>query len=202
MTEEEKNKLVTRDPETGLRLQTYRRFKEGEHYEPINQEQMGELIGFIQHCNKIHRGGRPPIYADVEEFLGVCDAFWDLMNETNSNGVKIIPDVEGFCCFAGIARDTLNAWETGRINKSSDFIDAIKRVKNLMAFSKKQLALSGKIPPIVFATDFNNNHGYTQKQEVVLTPNQPLGTDKTADQIMADLPDDVLKADFKDVSDT
>lgn len=158
--------------EDGIRLQSYRRFKEGIHYEPIDQEQMAALIEFTQHCNKLHRYGRPPTYENLEEFLGVIDAFWDIMNEKNAEGVKIIPDVEGFCCFAGISRETLNVWEGTR---HGAFSDTIKSLKNMIAFSKKQLALSGKIPPLTFATDFNNNHGYTQKQEVVLTPGNPLG---------------------------
>jgi hypothetical protein len=54
-------------------------------------------------------------------------------------------------------------------------------VKNQLAYCKKQLALKGKIPPIVFATDFNNNHGYTQKQEIAVSMPDPMGqaTDPT-----------------------
>lgn len=159
--------------EQGLRVQTYTRFKEGVDYEPIEQEQMTALVEFVKHCNGLHRGaGRPPKYEDINEFLGVIDAFWDVLNEKNANGIRIIPDVEGFCCFAGIARDTLLDWEK---NRDFEFSSTIKTLKNMIAFSKKQLALCGKIPPLTFATDFNNNHGYQQKQEVVVTPNNPLG---------------------------
>lgn len=148
--------------ENGLRLQTYKRFKAGESYTPINADEMTDIVGFIQHCNKIHKGIAPK-YENVEEFLGVIDAFWEIIIETNQNGVSVIPDVEGFCCFAGISREALNSWEHER---TGAYPIVIKNLKNTIAAAKKQLALRGKIPPIVFATDFNNNHGYTQKQQV------------------------------------
>lgn len=69
-----------------------------------------------------------------------------------------------FCSFAGISRETLNNWETARPGAYSD---TIKRLKTSIAAFKKQLAFAGKIPPIVFATDMNNNHGYTQAAQKI-----------------------------------
>ena len=167
----------------GLRLLTYRRFKEGVDFEPVETETMTALIEFAQHCHNIHRMGRPPVYQDTEELHGVIDAFWDVLTEKNISGMKIVPDVEGFCAFSGISRETLNNWENGTTNKPNDFVDAIKRLKNTMAFVKKQLALTGKMPPIVAAMDFNNNHGYTQRQEHVITANNPLGEVKSPEEL-------------------
>ena len=45
------------------------------------------------------------------------------------------------------------------------------------------LGEAGKIPPIVLAMDMNNNHGYTTKQETVLTVENPLGTMQNPDEI-------------------
>ncbi len=171
-----KDKAVSKyRDEDGNRLQTYKRFKEGVDYEPIDQEQMTALIEFAQHCHRVHKTGNRPQYDDIEVFFGICDAYWDVLREKNESGIKIIPDVEGFCSFAGISRETLNQWENTR---QGAYSDAIKTLKNQFAFVKKQLALSGKIPPIVFATDFNNNHHYinTSKQDININaqPN-PLG---------------------------
>ena len=158
--------------EDGLRLQTYKRFKEGVDFQPIDNDYSDALVEFIQHCRNIHKFGRPPKYADIQEFYGMTDAYWDVLKDKNQSGVKIIPDIEGFCCFAGISRETLNEWERSR---PSEYSDSIKRLKNDIAAYKKQLGLRGAIPPIVFATDFNNNHGYTQRQEIAIAPNNPLG---------------------------
>lgn len=170
--------------ENGMRRQTYKRFKEGVDYLPIEADEMSAMIGLIQNQQKTMTG-RPPKYATLEEFNGVIDAYWNYMNEVNQTGNHLIPDIEGFCCYAGVDRTTLFEWEH---NRPLDFANTIKRLKNSIAFCKKQLALHGKIPPIVFATDFNNNHGYTQKQEVVVTPNQPLGQELPREEIINALP--------------
>lgn len=158
-----KNRKSYRD-ERGVRIQTYRRFKEDVDYEPINENEMSAIIGMIRNQNNTTGRGRgqPRKYEDLEEFRGAIDAFWDYISDCNEKGVKLIPDIEGFCAYIGINRSTLNEWEKSR---DYDYSAAIKNLKNQIAYCKKQLALNGKIPPIVFATDFNNNHGYVQKQE-------------------------------------
>lgn len=164
------NKSTPYRDERGLRVQTYRRFKEEIDYIPIEPNEMEAMIGLVN--NKAKRNGRPPIFEDIEELQGAIQAFWDYLSEANKAGNCLIPDVEGLCCYLDIARDTLNDWE--RTNYKG-FSATIKSTKNSIAFCKKQLALRGKIPPIVFATDFNNNHGYTQKQEIEVRATNPLG---------------------------
>ena len=66
--------------------------------------------------------------------------------------------------------------------------DTIKRFKTNIAAYKKQLAFSGKIPPIVFATDFNNNHGYTQQQNIEITAARKLEQLPTREDIIKRLP--------------
>lgn len=151
--------------ENYVRQQTYLRCKEGVHYEAQDKEQMAVILDFQRRCTAINRGLPPRKYEDVQEFLGVCDAYWDLMNSYNEYGTKFIPDIEAFCAFAHIPRGDIMNWMNGTVKKSSALINEIKNLYTVIAMCKKQLALTGKIPSIVFATDFNNNHGYTQKQE-------------------------------------
>ena len=172
--------------ENGVRIQTYKRFKEGIDYLPMETDDMSAMIGLIQKGNNT-RMGRPPKYEDIEEFQGAIQAFWDYCHQSNANGVALIPDVEGLCCYLGIDRVTLGDWERTR---SAEFSSTIKSTKNAIAFCKKQLALRGKIPPIVFATDFNNNHGYTQKQEIAVSvPQQQSDDPATLVQAAKMLPD-------------
>ena len=180
--------------ENGVRLQNYRRFNEGEDYEALEQGDMVALTDNVISNIKEYRdrslGGRPRKYENVEDFFTVVDDYFQYIREANKKDIRLIPDLEGLCAFMAISRETLNAWETTRDQRYSD---AIKMVKNQIAFCKKQLALKGKIPPLVFATDFNNNHGYTQKQEVIVTPNNPLGETVNPNELKtyaAELPDD------------
>lgn len=177
----EKKETVARDAQ-GVRKQTYKRFKEGQDYKPTRAETTSAL------CDMFRRGflgiegtteggevqrkpGRPRKIETVGEFVETAERYIDYIEGQAAAGVRLIPDIEGFCCFAGISRDSLNDWERTR---PGEYSDTIKRFKNAIAAYKKQLALSGEIPPLVFATDFNNNHGYIQQTKIDIQPAKPL----------------------------
>lgn len=171
---ERKKETATRD-ENGVRKQSYRRFQEGRDYEATETEQTQALCdvflkGFLQieeteSGGEVERkGGRPRKLESIEEFKEIAEKYILYIRDRAADGVRLIPDIEGFCSFAGISRDTLNDWERTR---PGEYSDTIKRFKTCIAAYKKQLAFSGKIPAIVFATDFNNNHGYTQAPQKI-----------------------------------
>lgn len=166
----EKKETATRD-ENGVRKQSYKRFKPGRDYEEIETAQAVALCdmmldGFKRSVADAERGkgGRPRKLETVEEFREVAERYINYIKDRALDGVRLVPDIEGFCAFAGISRETLNNWETARPGVYSD---TIKIFKNTIAAYKKQLAFNGEIPPIVFATDFNNNHGYTQAAQKI-----------------------------------
>lgn len=166
----EKKETATRD-ENGVRKQSYKRFKPGRDYEEIETAQAVALCdmmldGFKRSVADAERGkgGRPRKLETVEEFREVAERYINYIKDRALDGVRLVPDIEGFCAFAGISRETLNNWETAR---SGAYSDTIKIFKNTIAAYKKQLAFNGEIPPIVFATDFNNNHGYTQAAQKI-----------------------------------
>lgn len=166
----EKKETATRD-ENGVRKQSYKRFKPGRDYEEIETAQAVALCdmmldGFKRSVADAERGkgGRPRKLETVEEFREVAERYINYIKDRALDGVRLVPDIEGFCAFAGISRETLNNWETARPGAYSD---TIKIFKNIIAAYKKQLAFNGEIPPIVFATDFNNNHGYTQAAQKI-----------------------------------
>lgn len=166
----EKRETATRD-ENGVRKQSYKRFKAGRDYKEIETAQAVTLCemmldGFRAATKEAEKGkgGRPRKLETVEEFREIAENYINYIKERALQGVRLIPDVEGFCSFAGISRDTLNDWERTRPGVYSD---TIKILKNNIAAYKKQLAFNGEIPPIVFATDFNNNHGYTQAAQKI-----------------------------------
>lgn len=178
----------TRD-EKGVRKQVYKRDK---GLIPIEGEETRSMIEVMKRQFMPTSTGRPPKYENLQDFKDIILSYFDYIADSNDAGAKLIPDIEGFCCYAGICRDTLNTWEHTR---NAEFVEVITTFKNAVASFKKQLALKGKIPPIVFATDFNNNHGYTQKQEVnITTPNllQPtMSMEEIAEKVKSDVVIDV-----------
>ena len=109
------------------------------------------------------RTGRPRKYETPGALLDRFDKYIDYIEEKRSEGAYIIPDVEGFTLYAGITRVTLLEWEATR---GVAFSNAIKTIKNSIAAYKKQLAMRGEIPGLVYAIDMNNNHGYVQQQTI------------------------------------
>lgn len=108
--------------------------------------------------------GRPRKYETIESFTDIINEYIDYINNTYTlKGVELIPDVEGFCAYAGIDRKTLFEWENTR---DIDFRNTIKELKNMIAAYKKQQGFKGNIPAIVLAMDMNNNHGYVQQQKI------------------------------------
>lgn len=121
-------------------------------------------------------------YETAEDLEKGIMEYWDYLIQANENKINLIPDVEGLCAFLGITRTTMNQWEN---NDVRGMRATIEQAKNDIAACKKQIGLQGKIPPIIMAMDFNNNHGYTQRQEVVVTPNNPLGDAKSNEELLA-----------------
>ena len=86
----------------------------------------------------------------------------------NENGIEITPDIEDFCLFVGVSRESLQKMRFA----NAEIGKRVEAVRNAIAACKKQLAMDGKIPPVVLAIDFNNNHDYVQaKSEVQISHN-------------------------------
>lgn len=133
-----------------------------------------------------HPGGRPRKYETIEEFIEAVQSYVNYIDEVREGeGVELIPDVEGLCCYIGISRDTLFEWERSR---GPEFSDVISRVRTAIASYKKQLGFNGKIPAVVMAIDFNNNHGYVQSQTIDIKASHKLEGLPSAEDISRKLP--------------
>lgn len=152
--------------ERGARLQKYTRFKEGQDYERMEIPPMLEMMALAKaNIEDFTRKGHGAKYETIDLFLKAAQDYFDYLADCVEDKVFLIPDIEGFCVFIGIDRLTLGEWERKR---GQTWSYAIQNIKNQIAAVKKQLALTGKIPPMVFAIDFNNNHGYIQQQKVTI----------------------------------
>lgn len=191
--QKEKKETAARD-KNGVRKNDYRRFKEGRDYEKQTAPDMVTLCDMMSRGifgeeeteeREKGKGGRPRKYETVEELQEGIKKYLVYIAEKNAVGVALIPDVEGLALFLGVSRSTLYEWQNSR---PGEYSDTIKRTLNAIAAAKKQLALMGKIPPLVFATDFNNNHGYTQQQNIEITAARKLEQLPTKEDIIKRLP--------------
>lgn len=115
-----------------------------------------------------HAGGRPAEYpatgAGLERFRAKTIEFFDYVNEVNRNSDAerpLVPDIEAWSSYLGVTRATVWSYE----QRGGEWESTIRLIKNMIAAVKKQLGLSYKIPPMVMAFDFTNNHGYFNTNE-------------------------------------
>ena len=102
-----------------------------------------------------------------------------------------IPTVEDMCLALGATRQTLFRWEHGE-NASKTRSDLIKKAKEILAGIDAKLVSQGKIPQITYIFRAKNFFGLTDKQEVVVTPQAPLGDTKDTKALEAEYVDSVV----------
>jgi transcriptional regulator with XRE-family HTH domain len=86
-----------------------------------------------------------------------------------------IPTVEEMCLALGYPRQTIWRWETGEEGSTPARRDLIKKAKELLASFDAKMVQEGKINPVTYIFRAKNYFGLQDKQEYVLTPNNPLG---------------------------
>lgn len=131
----------------------------------------------------------PPI--DISDSNQVEDRLQWYFTHCADNDMK--PTVNGMCNALGIHRDTLATWRTGEY-RSNTHQGIIQKAYRLLEELWEDYMLNGKINPVsgIFLSK-NLFYGYSDKQEVVLTPNNPLGEAKDPKEIeakYAELPED------------
>ena len=88
------------------------------------------------------------------------------------------PSVAGLAVALDVDKGYLWEIRTGRKGKSPEVANTLKRAVTLLDLQMVDYMQNGKINPVSGIFLMKNNFGYTDKQEVVVTPNQPLGDDK------------------------
>lgn len=104
------------------------------------------------------------------------------------------PSVAGLALAFGINRRTLWKWINGI---QSDFVaaesrDALKKAYLILNAQMENYMQNGKINPVAGIFLMKNNMGYQDKQEVVLTPNQPLGDQASEKELEKKYIEDVI----------
>lgn len=85
------------------------------------------------------------------------------------------PSVAGLALAMDIERTYLWELRTGVKGKNPDVADALKKAMKILDLQMVDYMQNGKINPVSGIFLMKNNFGYADKQEVVVTPNSPLG---------------------------
>lgn len=111
-----------------------------------------------------------------EECAERLNEFFKRLNETGE-----VPTVEKMCLALGTVRNTVWGWEQGNLGATR--ANMIKKAKEILAALDAELVSKGKIPQITYIFRAKNFFGLSDKQEIVVTPNQPLGSDSDPNEL-------------------
>jgi len=110
-----------------------------------------------------------------------------------------IPTVEEMALSTGYAVSTVWDWEHGRRQGfSPETAEIIKKAKSFMQTFDAKLVTTGALNFLTYCFRAKNYYGMVERSEVVLTPNQPLGSDAdpaTIAQKYKQLPDVTIDAE-------
>lgn len=95
-----------------------------------------------------------------------------------------LPTVEKMCIALGYARNTVFEWEQGK-KCSAERANMIKKAKEFIAAFESEMVTEGKIQPVVYIFRAKNYFGMKDQQDLVLTPNTPLGDTLTPEEIQS-----------------
>ncbi len=98
----------------------------------------------------------------IYEYFQIC----------SQNDMK--PSMAGLALAIGVSRSTLWEWSVGNVRSSTHF-DTIKKAVQMLDAQMVDYMQNGKINPVSGIFLMKNSFGYKDQQEVVVTPNSPLG---------------------------
>lgn len=104
------------------------------------------------------------------------------------------PSVEKMCLAIGYDRRTVWDWEVGRHcglvqDSTLSVSDIVKRAKEFLASYDAEAAMAGKLNPVLYIFRSKNYYGLQDKQEISIEPKQPLGDQRSMEEIAASVPD-------------
>lgn len=148
----------------------------------VSPGDMGKYMG-----NALEIYSLPPV--DVTDAKAVDIRIGEYFNIVAKNGMK--PSVAGMALALGVDRRRL--WEMAqRETKGKDVSDAIKKGYLILNQLMEDYMQNGQINPVAGIFLMKNNFGYKDQQEMVLTPNNPLGDQKNTEELRQKYLDSVV----------
>ena len=148
----------------------------------------GDNRRYLHHARQLMGLGRPDM-TKKELVLDRINYYFDLC-ETNDTK----PSVEGLALAFGADRKLLYRWANGI---ESDYIPSEVRTILLNAYTALNSLMveymqNGKINPVSGIFLMKNNMGYADQTEIVVTPNNPLGAEQSAEDLQKRITDGVV----------
>ena len=181
----EKQKAPLLDEDTIKEVVKHRRPKRSEALQPHTEP--GDNSKYLRHSMEIMKWEQPDmtnkeqVENRIAQYFALCD----------KNDMK--PSVEGLAFAFSTTRKTLWCWVNG-IESShipDDVRNTIKKAYTLLNNLMVEYMQNGKINPVSGIFLMKNNMGYMDQSEIVITPNNPLGSEEapeTITQKYAELP--------------
>ena len=93
------------------------------------------------------------------------------------------PNMIGMANWLGVHRDTVHQWKTGA-TRSNTHYDLIKKAIDILEELWVDYMQNGKINPASGIFLGKNMFGYKDQQDLVVTPNNPLGEEPDPDKLV------------------
>lgn len=164
------NNEINKRDERGCRIVgAYAKKYSKVHEEVGDMADLGALLDVSIEQVKNRVDGKPPTYEDsttgLAAFMDATRQYFEYIRDCNLvNEQKLYPDIEGWCIFLGITRQTVLNYA----KRNEYWRESIAYVKDAILAAKKQLAFRFKIPPVVYLNDVSNNHEYLNTSEFKL----------------------------------
>ena len=122
----------------------------------------------------------PPTPADTSNIAEMEERFENYLQLCESYDMK----VGNLAAYAAIGIDKATAWAwLNRESTKPELVDFIKKVQLTCAMYREGLMEDGKVNPVTGIFWQKNYDGFKDQQEVVLTPNNPLGDETNAEEL-------------------
>jgi hypothetical protein len=114
----------------------------------------------------------------VEEVAQRIKTYFEICAEDDMK-----PSVAGLALAMDIDRRYLWEIREGKKGKTPEVADTLKKAMKILDLQMVDYMQNGKINPVSGIFLMKNNFGYADKQEVILTPNSPLGDTKDTKEL-------------------
>ena len=136
------------------------------------QTEPGDNRKYILHSMRLADLGKVDLKS-VDEVTQRIRTYFEICAEDDMK-----PSVAGLALAMDIDRRYLWEIREGKKGKNPEVADVLKKAMKILDLQMVDYMQNGKINPVSGIFLMKNNFGYADKQEVVLTPNNPLGDTK------------------------
>lgn len=143
-------------------------YKNAMSAEPVLKAKHEEANRILKNILARNKMNPTPVFNSPDEMIILIEAFFERCVEFG-----LYPTKRGMAMALGTDFHTLQCWESG--SRGSQYATILKNVSESLAEFDDQAALDGHINPILYIFRSKNYHGMRDVQDVVITPNNPLG---------------------------